>query len=237
MATAGVAARPLPSEVGRCEHEEPCQRVDVAVGPRQQRLLVGGKDLRPIWMTDRQTGGSGIFERSRRELIGHPVHATTLGREAGRIAGRASRPTNRSDMAERMQERFDRALAVPLLAFLGVAANDASDPRAGLHFIVGRDSLNAADALHGGAIATALDVAAYLAVLPDLEDSEEALTHAFSASYIAGAAEGERVEARASVLRRGRHLAFVSGELQTDDRLLATASVTKSIRPIGGNAR
>jgi acyl-coenzyme A thioesterase PaaI-like protein len=34
----------------------------------------------------------------------------------------------------------------------------------------------------------------------------------------------------ARVLRRGRHIAFIAAELRTNDRLIATATVTKSIR-------
>jgi uncharacterized protein (TIGR00369 family) len=131
-------------------------------------------------------------------------------------------------------ERFRQALGVPMLRFLGVNAIDESDPSAGLWFLVETQALNAANVLHGGTMATVLDLAAYLALLPELGEDEEATTHTFSASYLAGATAGERVEAHAeahaSVLRRGRHIAFVTSELGTVSKPLATALVTKSIR-------
>jgi uncharacterized protein (TIGR00369 family) len=130
---------------------------------------------------------------------------------------------------DRMQ-RFHQAVGVPMLQFLGVNAIDESDPSAGLWFLVERQALNAANVLHGGAMATVLDVAAYLALLPELGEDEEVTTHAFSASYLAGVAAGERVEARATVLRHGEHIAFVSSELGTEAKPLATALVAKSIR-------
>jgi len=133
-------------------------------------------------------------------------------------------------MSDRRVERLRRALDVPLLRFLGASAIDEADPAAGLSFVVGAESLNAAAALHGGAIATVLDVVAYLTLLPRLEDSEEAITHAFSASYISGAAIGDRIEAHATVLRRSARLGFVAAEIRADSTLLATALVTKSIR-------
>jgi acyl-CoA thioesterase len=127
-------------------------------------------------------------------------------------------------------ERLRRALGVPLLRFLGVSAVDEADPAAGLSFVVGAESLNAAGTLHGGTIATVLDVVAYLVLLAQLEDGEEATTHTFAASYVSAAGGGDRVEAHATVLRRSAHLAFVAAELRAGSGLLASALVTKSIR-------
>jgi uncharacterized protein (TIGR00369 family) len=90
--------------------------------------------------------------------------------------------------------------------------------------------LNAVDALHGGVIATVLDVAAYLAVVPHLSTGEEAITIAFSASYIAGARPDEQLRAKGSLIRRTRGLAFASAELRSASGLLALANVTKAIR-------
>jgi acyl-coenzyme A thioesterase PaaI-like protein len=65
--------------------------------------------------------------------------------------------------------------------------------------------------------------------LPELKDQEQAVTHQFSATYLARA-EGEAgLIAKGEVLRRTRQLAFVSVALRQEERLLATAQVTKSI--------
>jgi uncharacterized protein (TIGR00369 family) len=132
-------------------------------------------------------------------------------------------------MGSRTQERFDRATSVPLLRFLGVDPVDPADPAAGLEFTVTDAAVNAVDALHGGAISTVLDVAAYLALLPRLEEGEEAITHALFVSYLRRAAVGDALRASGSVVRRGRQLAFVAAELRADERLLAAAQFTKSI--------
>ena len=79
--------------------------------------------------------------------------------------------------------RSDRALAVPLLRFLGASLAHGPDGFWGIELQWGPNSLNAVDALHGGVIATVLDVAAYLAVLPQLTAAEEAVTIAFAAQY------------------------------------------------------
>ncbi len=96
------------------------------------------------------------------------------------------------------------------------------------------DLLNAVDGLHGGVIATVLEVAAYLAVVPYLSAGEEAVTIAFAASYVAGAPSGEQLRASGSLIRRTRGLAFVGAELRSDSGLLACANVTKAIRTSQG---
>jgi uncharacterized protein (TIGR00369 family) len=106
---------------------------------------------------------------------------------------------------------------------------DDQDPAAGIALVVGKGSVNAVDFLHGGAISTVLDVAAYLSLLPDLKDDEEAITHALFVSYVAAVSESTHLVATGSVIRRTRRLAFVISELRDRDRLVATAQVTKSI--------
>lgn len=128
-----------------------------------------------------------------------------------------------------LRERAAFALAVPLLEFLAVKPVDERDPASGLSFPPKGNALNALGAPHAGALSTVLELAAYMALLPQLEDHEEAVTHQFSASYIARAAGEAALIARGNVLRRTRNLAFVSVKLRQQERLLATAQVTKSI--------
>ena len=126
--------------------------------------------------------------------------------------------------------RSDRALAVPLLCFLGASLADGPDGFWSIELQQGPNSLNAVDALHGGVIATVLDVAAYLAVLPQLSATEEAVTIAFSASYLAAAGADQPLRATGSFIRRTRHLAFATAELSSEGQPLALATVTKAIR-------
>ena len=127
-------------------------------------------------------------------------------------------------------ERARQVTEVPLLRFLGATLAGDEDARS-LVLDWHPNVLNAADALHGGVIATVLDLAAYLAVLPALSGDEEAVTHGFTASYLAVASPGESLRACGTVLRRSRRLAFLQSELRSDDALLAVATVTKSIVP------
>ena len=128
-----------------------------------------------------------------------------------------------------LRQRTAFALSVPLLEFLGVSAVEEGDPASGLSLIPQGNALNALGAPHAGALSTVLEVAAYLALLPQLADGEEAITHQISASYLARAEGGAALIAKGDVLRRTRRVAFVSTSLRQEDRLLALAQVTKSI--------
>ena len=136
--------------------------------------------------------------------------------------------------AENTVDEVDRrsrcALEVPLLRFLQASLVDRVDGCWSIGLTPSPNVLNAVDALHGGVIATVLDVAAYLAVVPHLSAGEEAITIAFSASYIAPAPPDEQLHASGSLIRRTRTLAFASAELRGDSGLLAFANITKAIR-------
>ena len=122
-----------------------------------------------------------------------------------------------------------QTLGVPLLRLIRAQLVDEVDPRAGTSVIVGDAALNAVGSLHAGVIATLLEVTAYLALLPDLATTEEAATHAFSASYVRAAHAGDTLRCSAMVTHRSRRLAFVASRLERDGDLIATATVTKSI--------
>jgi len=132
-------------------------------------------------------------------------------------------------MSTKTRGRAGAALGVPLLRFLGANLVDDEDPAAGIVLVAGDQSVNAVDFLHGGAISTILDVAAYLSLLPDLDDEEEAITHALFVSYLAAVKGTTRLVATGSVLRRSNRLAFVASELRDQEVLVATAQVTKSV--------
>jgi acyl-coenzyme A thioesterase PaaI-like protein len=125
--------------------------------------------------------------------------------------------------------RLANALGVPLLCFLDVSAVDPRDPRAGVSLTPTANVMNAVEVPHAGAVATILEMAAYLALLSDLSPDEEAVSHALFVSYIARAEGVTPLVGTGRVVRRTRGLAFVTAELIQDGRLLATANVTKSI--------
>jgi uncharacterized protein (TIGR00369 family) len=129
-----------------------------------------------------------------------------------------------------VEQRAKRALAVPLLGFFNAALVDPVEGVWSIALAPSPSVLNALHALHGGVIATLLDVAAYLAVVPHLAEGEDAVTVAFAASYVAAAESNDQLRTTGCFIRRTRHLAFASAELRSESRLLALANVTKAIR-------
>ncbi|MDK3255799.1 PaaI family thioesterase [Blastococcus capsensis] len=125
--------------------------------------------------------------------------------------------------------RVQAVLDIPLHRFLGVELRDARDPSAGIRFPVGEAAQNPAGMLHGGIVYALLDVASFLALLPSLGDGEHAVTHDVAASLLRPVAAGATVELSATVLRRGRAVAFMRAEATVDGVLVATGQVTKTV--------
>ncbi len=125
--------------------------------------------------------------------------------------------------------RVQGVLDIPLNRFLGMQLRDPADPSAGVWFPVGPSAQNQAAVLHGGVVTTLLDTASYLALLPQLSDAEHAVTHDLTVSLIRPVAAEERVDVTATVLRRGRAVAFMRAEATVGGELVAAAQVTKSV--------
>jgi uncharacterized protein (TIGR00369 family) len=128
--------------------------------------------------------------------------------------------------------RVQAVLDIPLHRFLGMQLRDPAEPQTGIWFPVDRPAQNQAEVLHGGVVYTLLDVAAFLALLPHLADSEHAVTHDLTVSLVRPVAAGARVEVVGSVVRRGRTVAFLRSEALVDGVVVATAQVTKSVVPL-----
>jgi acyl-coenzyme A thioesterase PaaI-like protein len=128
-----------------------------------------------------------------------------------------------------LADRAAQAMAVPLQHALGARLLDPADPTVGVVFRVSGLALNGAGGVHSGALAGVLELAAYLALLPELEPEEHAVTHATATQLIAAARDGEEVEVTGTVERRTRRIAFLSVTAAVGDRLVATGQITKTV--------
>lgn len=129
----------------------------------------------------------------------------------------------------RQDHRLDVLLDTPIHRHLGLAPVDEQDASAGLTFAVTAPLVNNSQMLHGGLVATALDVAAAYAIFPMLAEHEVVLTSSSSIAYLRPAPLGSIVVARAEVVRRGRAAAFLHSEVSIGERTIATAQIVKSI--------
>jgi len=131
--------------------------------------------------------------------------------------------------AEVVAARVAAVLAIPLHRFVGVELLDPAAPEKGIAFPVGLSAQNQAQLLHGGVVTALLDVACFLALLPQLGADQHAVTHDLSVSLLRPVSADSRVELTGQVLRLGRAVAFLRAEAHVDGRLVATAQVTKTV--------
>jgi len=82
---------------------------------------------------------------------------------------------------------------------------------------VERRHLNINGVVHGGVYATILDTAMGAAVVSDLAPGETTATTSLYVEFLRAAREGDTLTARGRIQRRGRHIAFVEGELTGAD--------------------
>jgi uncharacterized protein (TIGR00369 family) len=83
--------------------------------------------------------------------------------------------------------------------------------------VVERRHLNINQVVHGGVYATILDTAMGGAVVTLLREQEVTATTSLYVEFLRPAREGQSLRAKGEVVRRGRHLAFVKGDLVDGD--------------------
>ncbi|WP_269505659.1 PaaI family thioesterase [Burkholderia sp. IMCC1007] len=92
--------------------------------------------------------------------------------------------------------------------------------------------LNPAGHIQGGILSAMLDDVTALLVVSTLDEGEHCATLNLNTSFLRPAKAG-RLRGRATLVRRGRGVCNVSGELWQDDKLVATASAVCAIVPKG----
>lgn len=104
-----------------------------------------------------------------------------------------------------------------LNALLGIADHSVGDDRAEVAMEAGDGHLNPGGTVHGGAIATLIDVAMGRAFGSRIADDESPVTIEMKVNFLEPGRPG-RLVARAEVLRRGRLFTVVHAEVvQADD--------------------
>ena len=83
--------------------------------------------------------------------------------------------------------------------------------------------------LHGGVMYLLCDVCAYSGLLSLLNDAEEAVTHDIHVSVLSSAFKGDVIKFSSETIKKGRSVCFMKVEAKVKDKIIATATVTKSI--------
>ncbi len=112
---------------------------------------------------------------------------------------------------------------------------EAVDPDAGtieLSFTAKEEFLNPAGQVQGGFLAAMLDDTLGPALVATLSDGEWAPTISLNVQFVRAAKPG-KLRSRGRVVRRGRDIAFLAGELLDGDDVIATATASAVIRRRG----
>lgn len=117
----------------------------------------------------------------------------------------------------------------PLHRYIGVETIHAEAGKAHFSVEIGINTVNSRGAFHGGVVYTLCDMACYAALMSELTDGEDAVTHDIHVSLMRGAKIGDRVRFDGKVIKRGRNLGFMEAAAYLGDQLIARATVTKSI--------
>jgi uncharacterized protein (TIGR00369 family) len=128
-----------------------------------------------------------------------------------------------------LDERWRAVLDHPFHRYLGIRDIEATENGAVLKFTVSDQIVNVAGVLHGGAIYAVCDICAYSGVLNLLGPDQEAVTHDVHFSVLQKANAGDHVTVTSKVLKKGKSLCFIDVRAMVDGRLIATATVTKSL--------
>ena len=130
---------------------------------------------------------------------------------------------------EELELRAKAAMGLPLQEFLGVRLESMTAGNAEIMLPPTANSINAGGVVHGGIIYSLLDVAAYMAMLPLLNKNQNAVTLDLHASVLRPAPIDKPLMFKGMVRKIGKRMIFCDSEAWSDEQLVATGRVTKSI--------
>ena len=143
--------------------------------------------------------------------------ASTTG--AGPGLGRDAQPVMTVPDGYRLFEYVD-----PFEDLVGpLCYREAPDGRLRFAFVAAPQHANTSGQIHGGMLMTFADYALCLAAIHGLP-GERCVTVSLNCEFVSPGEVGDFVESTAEVVRRGRSLTFVRGEITAADRVLLTCS-------------
>lgn len=121
--------------------------------------------------------------------------------------------------------------ANPFFCLMGIDVEAFGEGRAELSMRIRPDMLNGDGWLQGGVFTAICDEAMAMALCTVLEEGESIATISESTSFLRGIREGT-VVARGRVIRKGRRVAFLEGEVReqgTDSPILSLTSASFAV--------
>ena len=127
------------------------------------------------------------------------------------------------------QNELDKVRSWPLHHSWGVQSIHALDGRSEISVQVNESMSNPAGTMHGGLIYALTDVAAYTALLSVVEENQTGVTHHINVQVLRPVQLGAVLRIEAEVIKRGRRLSFIESKAYIEDKVVALASITKSM--------
>ena len=142
---------------------------------------------------------------------------------------------NMTSMFELTKERYGLSYE----STLGAEFVEYADGKCIVDLEVKSTHLNIGKSVHGGVIASLLDIALSGAVTCNfLERSESVVTMQMNTNFLYPGFEGDVLRATGEVIKKGSTIWFVEGEIRNQEgRLIAKASGDWFIKPSGGGAQ
>lgn len=133
------------------------------------------------------------------------------------------------DANSRLSNTLKLITQLPYHQFLGIDVLQAEAGNSQVQLKVNEQTANPNGMLHGGIIYSIADVSAYIALLTTLNQQQDAVTHDIHTSVFRPVPSGSEVFFNSSIARLGKSIAFLDTEIVSDNKVVATARVTKSI--------
>ena len=127
------------------------------------------------------------------------------------------------------QTEFDKVKAHPFHHYLGIKEIDAADEKARIVIPVQEKTLNPSGTFHGGVVYTLCDITAFCALISTMDEGEIGVTNNISIQMLRAARVGQEVIFQAKIIKRGKRLAFLECTAMVGDKIIAKASVTKTL--------
>jgi uncharacterized protein (TIGR00369 family) len=125
--------------------------------------------------------------------------------------------------------RFKKVKNLALHQFFGISDWYSKDGQARLSIKVNASTANPNGMLHGGVIYALCDVSAYIALLGILPPNMDAVTHDIHVSVLRPVHASQKVTFNAKVIKPGKRICFIESVAMVEDRVIATAGITKSL--------
>ncbi len=120
----------------------------------------------------------------------------------------------------------------PFLGHLNVEKIKLGSGRSRVYLEIRPEHTNRNRTVHGGVVATLLDVAVGSAATSVVDASEIPLTASLNVDYIQSATAGERLIAEGKVVKKGSRIVFVEAVVNTEKgEIVARGSAVMAVRP------